>query len=1358
MAPHGACVIIPPPSPGASLGGPSARTGAEDFPLESVSQTLASYLPRLVVEHLASRERLEAAEQRFDAAVMLADVTGFTKLAERLSRQGPAGAEALTRILNAYFGPLIERIHARGGDIVKFAGDAMMVLWPAAGGDLAASARAGARCGLELQQWSTGGQTAPESERLSLKVSLSVGPMRLCHVGGVAERWELLVTGEALAALGTVTHGAQSGRVLLTDACAALLPEARLVGHGEPGQFLEALPGGASPAAGAPPGAPLPSEAAMRSYLAPTVLDRLDQPQFLSELRRVTVMFVNFPNATYQTPLARAHAVAVLLQSTLDRHQGTLNKLSVDEKGVSMVAVFGLPPRVHEDDPSRAVLSALSLHHDLQKMAVVHAIGLTTGRVFCGVVGSDRRREYTVMGDSVNLAARLMQAAKDDVLADQATMEAARSRVSFAAVPPLTVKGKSEPVAAHRPTGLAERHAVAAEIVGRARERAAVGAALQSLAREGRSALLVLEGEAGIGKSVLMADVRRQAEALGLSPIAGYADAVEASSPYFTFRSALAQLLGPDPAARRARLEQLLHGDEASLRIAPLLNAVVPLELPETPFTAEMTGALRADNTRELLLRVFAAAAREARRVLLIEDVHWMDSASWALALALLRQVRPLAVIVSTRPPADPAPAEYRQLAAIQGAQRLVLDPLSPEETTRLLCRRLGVEALPSAVSQLILERAAGHPFFSEELAYALRDSGALRLADGRCELAGDAASLRALSLPTTVQGIITSRIDRLPPAEQLTLKVAAVVGRTFGLDVLGALHPQRPERALLDEHLGRLERLDLTPLDTPGATPTYVFKHVVTHQVVYDLMLFSQRQELHRAAARWYEEHHAHDLSAHYALLAHHWGQAGDGARTLFYLEKAAEQALGSGAYQEAARFLREAGALDQDGTLIPEAQRALRRGRRQRLLGDAELSLGRLVESMAHLKESARLLGWPMPESKPARMLALVAHLARQALQRLLHPRPEADPARRERAIEAARAYERLGPVCFFHNLPDQTLFSAVAGANLAGMAGPSPDLARAFANVAVGLSVVPLHALAERYQRWALEQAGAADNLGATAWVKEIVGLYAAGVGRWDDSTAKLSEAAEISGRLGDRRRYDECRMIVSFNTYVRGGAAQARRIAEEILASGKEREDRHMLGGAGAGLGMTLLRLGERDQALGALLVARDHAKAARANPEIIWTLGVLSAAQRASGDAAAAAESALEAVEIMADVMPTAVYSFEGYASAAETLIELAAKEPRLGAAARRALGGVRRFARCFPMARARLLWLEGRSAQVAGATRGARSRFEQALQQAAEAGLPLDEARSHLSIAESGGPEEHRAKGEALLARHGLRA
>jgi predicted ATPase len=226
------------------------------------------------------------------------------------------------------------------------------------------------------------------------------------------------------------------------------------------------------------------------------------------------------------------------------------------------------------------------------------------------------------------------------------------------------------------------------------------------------------------------------------------------------------------------------------LQLAPLLNTVLPIDLPDNELTAQMSGEVRGDNTQDLLTALLADQACETPLLLVLEDAHWLDSASWALTRLVSREVEPMLLVIATRPLPDPLPAEYAALLGRSTTHHLPLNTLPPGEALQLVYLRLGVEALPEPVNELLLEKASGHPFFSEELAYALRDTGMIAIENGRSRLTVGVDELKALSFPDSIDSVITSRIDLLTAQQQFMLKVASVIGRVFAYRTLFDIHP----------------------------------------------------------------------------------------------------------------------------------------------------------------------------------------------------------------------------------------------------------------------------------------------------------------------------------------------------------------------------------------------------------------------------------------------------------------------------------------------------------------------------------------------------------------------------------------
>ena len=493
-------------------------------------ETLVSYVPWLVTRRLATNPELvtEPSEESFSTAVLFADISGFTPLAERYAERGPGGSEELTELLNDYFGQLIEIVTNHGGDIVKFAGDSMYALWPATDEDLPSATLRASQCALTLQEV-LGHYETVGSERLLLRMGIGAGNLSTMYVSGMYKRWEFLMTGDPLVQMSTAQGKAEPGQIVLAPQAWELVSK-ECFGRQLPNNhmLLEGLNNPLPLHPIAPIIPPSEAEPALLSYIPAAIRTRLDagQTEWLAELRRVTVLVINVTGLDYEAfdALDRTQNFMHTMQTALYRYEGSVNKLLVDDKGTSLIVALGLPPLAHEDDAVRGVQTALDMQAELKKLGLRSAIGIATGSAFCGPVGSKMRREYTMIGDVVNLSARLMQAAGDNVLCDETTYQEAQEGLMFETLPAITVKGKTEPVLIYRPIGLKEKvirpQVAQTAIVGRREERAVFTKHLEALG-SGTSGVIVIEGEAGIGKSRLVEDLLGQAEEVGVRSLIG---------------------------------------------------------------------------------------------------------------------------------------------------------------------------------------------------------------------------------------------------------------------------------------------------------------------------------------------------------------------------------------------------------------------------------------------------------------------------------------------------------------------------------------------------------------------------------------------------------------------------------------------------------------------------------------------------------------------------------------------------------------------------------------------------------------------------------------------------------------------
>ncbi|KAJ8605884.1 hypothetical protein CTAYLR_000585 [Chrysophaeum taylorii] len=410
-------------------------------------QKVASYVPSLIVRQCAEGVSVPATRE-LETVCVFCDVSGFTKLSEKMAQNGQ-GADGLRRHLNSYFSQMNKIVAGGGGDIFKFAGDAMIVLWPQ--DELEVVCQRAAQAAILIQR-ALHAAKLEEGVELSVKIGIGVGSVTILHIGGEAGRVEYVAVGEPLAQAFASEHRGRSGQVICSRE-AWVFAKRHFTGVEREDGFVlldTEAPFDKVPAT---------SIFKMLSFLddvSTTASIRLEKTlesyvpaDFESEMRRVSVLFVNLgldlnEAARYQQAVERVHSVLRTAQKSVFKHGGDVNKFLMDDKGSTLIACFS-----QDDDeaPVRAVLCSLELCAQLPGIA----IGLTSGDVFCGVAGSVNRRELTVLGDSVNLAARLMQ--RSDGIVCDASIKKECPDLEFTALGTIRVKGKSQPIEIYHPHG-----------------------------------------------------------------------------------------------------------------------------------------------------------------------------------------------------------------------------------------------------------------------------------------------------------------------------------------------------------------------------------------------------------------------------------------------------------------------------------------------------------------------------------------------------------------------------------------------------------------------------------------------------------------------------------------------------------------------------------------------------------------------------------------------------------------------------------------------------------------------------------------------------------------------------------------
>jgi class 3 adenylate cyclase/tetratricopeptide (TPR) repeat protein len=1099
----------------------SARTGSVEELAPRASAYSSSYISSMLGARLASRGSLvEAESASFHAALLLTDIQGFTSRVERLCSAGPEGLDELARSLNSYFVELAETVYRHGGDVLTVTGDAFLCCWLADGpDDLDVPTARAAQAALAFQDRAER-RAAAGGEPLLTRIGIAAGVLEVAFVGGVNGRWELLPGGEPLDEVSAAEPAAPAGGVALArsawERVAAIAEGAAL----EEDDSVVRLTGLDAPDRGRPsadreldvgsdliePFVPAP----LRGWRAST------GTEWLAELRHVTVVMARLlGDEGRPLGIERLQLAVRTFQETIARFEGA-SKPGTDNKGLTLAAAFGLPPRAHEDDAERALRAATAVRARFEELELPCSAGVASGRAFCGLFGSDLRREYMIHGDVANLAARLAFTGDGEVLCDEVTARSVPERFRFEELDPVTVKGRADPVPIRRFVEVGARTAPRhSALVDRAEERAILAKHLRLLAEDRERGVIVLEGNAGIGKSALVAEAGRLAEAAGVRVLTAAADAVERTTGYYAWRPVFADILGlegdpPDAAGLERLVLERLRGAPDVERLTPLLSSVLPVTIPDNETTAAMQGDVRADKTTLLLTRLLSGLSATAPVLLVVEDAHWLDSNSWSLLHEVVRSVPRLLALVTARPVAADS-EEYGALLTLPSTAPVRLSSLTAEHTAALVCQRLGVDDVPPDLSRFVEDRVAGHPFFCEALVKTMQEEGVVHVRDGTT-VVGD---LEGLELPSTVEGAVLSLVDRLTPQQQLSLRVAAVVGRTFSARGVAEIHPVGSERASVPDDLRALVALDLLVPEDDEDEATYSFPHEITRDVAYGLLTESQRRPLHRAVAEWYERTYPHDeLEPHHALLAHHWAQADDTAKAIGYLEKAGRQALRGGAFREAAHFYAQ---LLEQGLAMPDSRRALwEKGE-----AAAHYFLGDFDRSRVLLERAVARLDREIPKGGAAMARGLVGACGRQ-LAHLALPGRYRERRRGEKAVldEAVECYKTLVQISYLNGeSPAELVYLQFAGLNIGEEAGSSPHLARALANAAALASIGGLHRLGDRYAERAIRMAEREGQSEALAYVWNINGLMHAQRGRFRRSIASNDRALELFGEIGD-----------------------------------------------------------------------------------------------------------------------------------------------------------------------------------------------------------------------------------------------
>lgn len=804
----------------------------------------------------------EAKRHEFEAAVLFADMSGFTALTERLAGK-PNGAEKLCDALNDFFAGLLETVEEYGGDVVKFSGDALQIVWPVdpegqkSPKSLLEATLLGARCSDSVHK-KLCNYPKTHGVTLTMHMGLGCGKLTMLYVGGLYGRWESVVGGPPIAQTGIAEPLAGHGETVfspetyevLKDHCECTPVEYPHEEYMVQGAFTKELP-------------PLETPEVLtlkpihihltKSFIPNAIYSTLQSgyASYLAEMRELSVLFIKISGLSVDGPssLEDTHAMMKQVQKSTYKFEGSINKLICDDKGTLVLVAFGLPPFAHMDDPMRAIAAAFDMRKGLNELGLHVSIGVTTSDLFCGVVGSDIRREYTVYGDGVNLSARLvMHAQEDQILVDESTAMACLDQVCFTTLATVKVKGKIRPVKPFEPTkwfNAVQRTGgpskTVTELVGRNKEKRELENLVDHMLANKKGTLCVI-GDHGIGKtSFVHLAATQTAISKGLTVLGSHLGTshflevmpgrkggnteweaslkeIDVLDSFKAWEAVIVQAIGmsTQTGATKNLRSSFFNYDSSAKAMRDKLDSLLPADLrPWVGVLRELLPGLQIDVNEEceklnqinkeqlqqdLLSAVLCDVSASKPVMCLLDTCHTLDDVSWRL-LETVRQLTDsdaytgagvMVCFVSRQMHhTDFKFQKYTHAinCAKEGNTYMELNRFEFQDFHKYLHHCLNVEdskPLPQTLVDYLWEKSQGNPFFVKEIVDNLLAEQAIHVLEGQCIL-NDTKPLSQLAAPKSLSLIMKMTVDQLNSHEQMVLKIASVLDQPFTLSSLHA-------------------------------------------------------------------------------------------------------------------------------------------------------------------------------------------------------------------------------------------------------------------------------------------------------------------------------------------------------------------------------------------------------------------------------------------------------------------------------------------------------------------------------------------------------------------------------------------
>lgn len=1170
-------------------------------------------MANLIPHFIHAQKQAGRTKGHFQAAALTVDISGFTLLTETLMQHGKEGVDTLTQSLNNIFNPLVAEVYARNGFITTFAGDAFTALFPGRAG-----ARSAAQTALVMRDFLDQNRVIHSRYgdfNLAIRIGLGRGRIQWGILGtGISQAY--FFRGPAVQACAQAEQAAQAGDILVTENFAAGLGNRfQLEAAGDYSRLIRDLATSASRAVMPPSLSP----ADMQVFVPGSVLNL----SLAAEFRNLASVFIAIDEST---PFKSLDTFIRRVLRNVVTYDGYFNKLDFGGKGGVIVVLFGAPV-AHENDLQRAADFLLALQSE--KGSVKWRAGLSFGRAYAGFLGGTARSEYTAIGDTVNLAARLMtEATWGEVWTSPTAARHLEKHYLLEMLNTISLKGIREAVRVSR---LVQRRGSAEEstsdsIIGREVELQQVTAWTKS-ASQGFAGMLYIYGEPGMGKTRLAAEA---AQSKDLTWMTCPADEIlrQSLNPFrYALRQYFRQIADRPVQENKARFDEILNRLIVSLspddslraeleRLRSFLGILVDLRWPGSLYES-LEPKLRFENTLSAFKTLILAESRQRPVIVHVEDVHWLDSDSHEMLKILTRNVGEYSfgILLTSRYADDGTPI---RVGVDEGVPIHMIDlaRLSPDVTARVAADTLGNE-ISSALRDVLVSKCEGNPFFVRQLTLDLRERGIIEFSGQIWTITQQQIS----TVPNSITAVLVARLDRLFAHLKSIVQTAAVLGREFEVNILSQM--------LRNDVSGEVRQAESEGIWDALTAIRYLFRHTLLRDAAYEMQLESRLRELHALAAQAIEQVYANDLTPHYADLAYHYGRAENHAQERYYARLAGEQAAARFANDEALRFLGRALELTDDpgeryGILLAQENVYDLKGAREMQVAALDaLDAAATQVGDLHKQAESRLRRAAYAEKTSD------FEAARTTAESI--PGLSDDPALRAGALYVlSMSLSRQGQ----YRQAGEQLEQAMTLAHSAGMRDIEADCIRHLGAVTLNQGNFDQANLYLGRAQQLYEQLGnrrgvanCINNLGSVAYMQ----------GNYEGAKANMEQAAAMYAQIGDR--YGESFVVgnlgaVSFFT---GNLVAARDYFRQSLHLTREIGNRFGESHVLANLGAISVMLGDHAAALGYLDYGEILSREINEKPRLVFGLASRSLMYHHLGEQKLALEYAQRALEISKEI-------------------------------------------------------------------------------------------------------------------------